>query len=185
MFLTISAGLLMYRLKKGCLEVLLAHPGGPYYAGKDDGYWGIPKGGMEVNESLMQTAIREFTEETGFSPTLQNLAFLGRVIDTDGKRVYAWAFAGDCDTSLTVNSNLFEMEWPEKSGIFQQFPEIDKLEFFSTQMARYKIEPRQAKFIDYLEKHINKRYRPYCIVSSANQFSQFTKKVPVSGLGRI
>lgn len=176
MSISISAGLLMYRLKKGCLEVLLAHPGGPYYTGKDAGYWGIPKGGVEPEESLMQAAVREFSEETGLSPTLRNLFFLGRIIETNGKNVYAWAFTGDCDTSLSVNSNLFAMEWPENSGNLQWFPEIDKLEFFSTGMARRKIEPEQTMFIDCLENFINKRRKTFSLVPSMDRFPQYKQR---------
>lgn len=154
MEIKVSAGLLMYRFNNGILEVLLGHPGGPYYMDKDNGYWGIPKGGVEANETLLETAIREFTEETGIFPVLKNCIYLGSVLENNGKIICIWAFRGSCDTSLPVNSNLFQMEWPELSGKLELFPEIDKIQFFSSHTAKYKIEAAQASLLRKLERYL-------------------------------
>jgi predicted NUDIX family NTP pyrophosphohydrolase len=144
----------MYRFNGDSLEFLLAHPGGPYYEGKESGFWGIPKGQVEKNETIIDAAFREFTEETGLNLTVKNLIPIGITTEKSGKVIYAWAFPGDCDTSATVNSNLFAMEWPESSGQIQLFPEIDQLKFFSTDIARQMIEESQIVFIDRLEQII-------------------------------
>lgn len=150
----ISAGLLMYRWKQNELEILLCHPGGPLYEGKDNGYWGIPKGEVEADETILQGAIREFTEETGLEPCTGELISLGRVIEGSGKIIYTWAFQGNCDTDQPVQSNLFQMEWPPRSGKIQSFPEVDQLQFFTPNVARVKIECVQRQFIERLEKHL-------------------------------
>jgi predicted NUDIX family NTP pyrophosphohydrolase len=143
-----SAGCLMYRINQGVLEILLGHPGGPYYLGRDEGVWSIPKGQAEANESLLETAIREFREETGWQSPLQGLSALGHVA-TAKKHIHIWAFAGNCDAS-NLCSNMFQMEWPPQSGIMQDFPEFDRLAFFSLSAARRKIERSQIAFIDKL-----------------------------------
>lgn len=150
----ISAGLLMYRFNNGQLELLLGHPGGPCYTGKDDGYWGIPKGETENDEPLRDTAIREFTEETGLIPHIRNIISLGSVLNHRQKLICIWAFQGDCDIPYPVNSNLFQMEWPKGSGCIQSFPEMDKIEFFSVKDALAKVEPAQREFILRVEKFI-------------------------------
>lgn len=148
----LSAGLLMYRLNNGNLEVLLGHPGGPYYKEKDDGYWEIPKGETENEEHLIETAIREFIEETGLLPDINNIIPLGSIVDDNKKLVCIWAFQGSCDIPDPVNSNLFELEWPPRSGCRQLFPEIDKLAFLSIKDALVKIAPAQKEFIMRFEK---------------------------------
>ena len=143
-----SAGLLMFRIKKG-LEVLLAHPGGPYFVNKDGGAWSIPKGEPEPDEELLVTAQREFEEETGLKPTGPFIP-LKPIQQKGGKVVHAWAFEGDCDPA-TLKSNTFRMEWPPHSGRQQEFPEIDRAEFFDLAMARRKIKAGQEALIDELE----------------------------------
>jgi predicted NUDIX family NTP pyrophosphohydrolase len=145
--LKLSAGLLMYRFHNETIEVLLGHPGGPYYTEKDDGYWGIPKGGAEGEERLMETAVREFNEETGLIPDLRNIIPLGSVLQDDNKIICIWAFQGNCIIPSEVDSNLFELEWPEGSGCVQAFPEVDKIDFFPIKDAIVKIEPVQREFV--------------------------------------
>jgi predicted NUDIX family NTP pyrophosphohydrolase len=144
----ISAGLLMYKISQGVPQVLLGHPGGPYYVNRDEGVWSIPKGQAESGESLLETAAREFAEETGLGSPACDLLSLGQVM-IGKKHIYIWSFAGNCDVSL-LKSNLFSMEWPAKSGIMQEFPEFDRLAFFSLSEARRKIEHSQVAFIDAL-----------------------------------
>lgn len=145
----LSAGLLMYRIKDGAIQVLLAHPGGPYFAKKDDESWSIPKGEPGPDEDLLLTAQREFEEETGLKPAGPFVA-LQPVKQKGGKVVHAWAFVGDCDPT-TIHSNTFTMEWPPKSGQQQTFPEIDRAEFFDLEAARRKIKSGQVGLIDELE----------------------------------
>ena len=135
----ISAGLLMYRDRtehQASVEVLLVHPGGPFWKNKDDGAWTIPKGEVEAGEELLAAAIREFNEETGLTPIEPFLA-LGQVKHKSGKVVHAWAFRDDCDPTQ-IKSNTFEIEWPPKSGHRQEFPEIDRADFFDLSAARAK-----------------------------------------------
>lgn len=146
----VSAGLLLYRIDDGNLQVLLAHPGGPFFKNKDDGVWSIPKGEIEPDEDFLAAAQREFEEETGVKPTGPFVA-LTPVKQKGGKVVHAWAFEGDCDPSAIV-SNTFTMEWPPKSGKQTAFPEIDRAEFFDLETARRKINAAQAGLIDELEK---------------------------------
>ncbi len=151
----ISAGLLMYRWNHTDFELLLCHPSGPLYEHKDNGYWGIPKGQVEANETILEAAFREFSEETGLQVTAHELIPLGRIMERKGKAVYAWAFEGECNTSLPVQSNLFEMEWPPRSGKLQSFPEVDRLAFYTPDKAFCKIEQVQKQFIERLEKQLN------------------------------
>jgi len=144
-----SAGLLMYHFRNGKLEVLLVHPGGPYFRKKDEGAWSIPKGLMEKDEEPLSAALREFEEETGIKPAGPYLD-LGTVRQKSGKIVHAWAFQGDWDSSRPIHSNEFEMEWPPHSGKKQRFPEIDRAGFFTPEEAKKKINPAQAAFIDRL-----------------------------------
>lgn len=152
----ISAGLLMYRIIDSHLEVFLAHPGGPYYKGKDSGYWGIPKGQVEETESYFDAALREFNEETGIAPQGTFIP-LDWVKHSSGKIVYAWAFPAGQESMKPIQSNTFELEWPPRSGCIQQFPEIDRAEFFTVHTARNKIIPVQAAFIDRLKSYLANR----------------------------
>jgi predicted NUDIX family NTP pyrophosphohydrolase len=145
----LSAGLLMFRIKDGVLQVLLAHPGGPYFAKKDEGYWTIPKGEPDGEEDLLVTAQREFEEETGIRST-RPLIPLQPIKQKGGKIVHAWAFEGDCDPAA-IKSNTFTMEWPPKSGRQQEFPEIDRAEWFDLATARAKIKAGQEALIDELQ----------------------------------
>ena len=145
----ISAGLLMYRIKDGKLQVLLAHPGGPFFKNKDDDVWSIPKGEVDLDEDFLECAKREFEEETAVSPAGPFIA-LKPITQKGGKIVLAWAFEGDCDPSVNV-SNTFTMEWPPRSGQLMEFPEIDRAEFFDLAAARLKIKAAQMPFIEELE----------------------------------
>jgi len=144
-----SAGLLMYRVHEGTIQVLLAHPGGPLFSKKDDGVWTIPKGEPDSGEDLLLTAQREFEEETGLKGEPPFIG-LKPIQQKGGKIVHAWAFKGDCDPT-TIKSNNFTMEWPPKSGTQIEFPEFDRAEFFDLDTARIKIKYRQDALIDELE----------------------------------
>jgi predicted NUDIX family NTP pyrophosphohydrolase len=144
-----SAGLLMYRTDGGALQVLLAHPGGPFWQGKDEGAWTIPKGEYEDAEQALAAARREFGEETGFSVSPPFIP-LGEVVQKGGKRIAAWAFAGECDPA-GLRCNGFELEWPPRSGRRQVYPEIDRVEWFALEAARRKINAAQRAFLDRLE----------------------------------
>ncbi|MBA3774780.1 MAG: NUDIX domain-containing protein [Ramlibacter sp.] len=144
-----SAGLLMYRGNSGdCLEVLLAHPGGPFWRGKDEGAWTIPKGEYEAPEEPLAAAIREFGEETGLAARAPFFS-LGDVVLKSGKRISAWAFAGDFDPGQ-LRCNSFEIEWPPRSGQRRSFPEIDRADWFGLDEARRKINPVQCAFLERL-----------------------------------
>jgi predicted NUDIX family NTP pyrophosphohydrolase len=139
----------MYRRTAGgAVEVLLAHPGGPYWSRKDDGAWTLPKGECEQGEESLDSACREFREETGTASSAP-YAPLGEVRLKSGKRVSAWAFVGDMDPA-TLDSNLFQMEWPPRSGLLREFPEVDRVGWFSLDAARVKLLPAQAAFVDRL-----------------------------------
>ena len=143
-----SAGLLMFRRCAGALEVLLAHPGGPFWRGRDQGAWTIPKGGLNPGESALEAAVREFAEETGFEPCGPYVE-LGQVVQRSGKIVYAWAFEGDCDPSQ-VKSVTTTVEWPPRSGKRIEIPEIDRLKFFSIAEGREMINVAQAELLERL-----------------------------------
>ena len=149
----LSAGLLMYRRRAGHLEVLLAHPGGPFWTNKDEGAWTIPKGLVDEGEEHLATAKREFEEELGTTPNADHYLDLGAVRQRAGKTVVAWAFEGDLDPA-TNQSNTFKAEWPPRSGRWQAFPEVDRAAFFSIEEARVKINPAQAEFLARLEAQI-------------------------------
>ena len=149
---SISSGLLMYRVRNGILEVFLAHPGGPFFKNKDNGYWSIPKGEIDPKESVLDAAIREFIEETGITPAGEFIP-LGTVVQKSGKTVHAWAFAGDWNERKPIVSNTFEMEWPPRSGKKQQFPEIDRAQFFPVAEALEKINEAQRELIRRLEAY--------------------------------
>ncbi|MBI5138799.1 MAG: NUDIX domain-containing protein [Candidatus Vogelbacteria bacterium] len=143
-----SAGILLYRNVSQDLEVLLVHPGGPFWAKKDEGSWSIPKGEFEENEDSLTAAKREFKEETGLMVTGDVIA-LESIRQPSGKTVFAWAIKGDFDPSL-LKSNTFSIEWPPKSGRQQEFPEIDRAGWFSIEKARLKILKGQVGFLDQL-----------------------------------
>lgn len=147
----VSAGLMMYRVKNGALEIFLAHPGGPFLKNKDWGCWGIPKGEIEAGEPPLAAAVREFAEETGLTANGEFLP-LGSVVQASGKTVHAWAFAGDWEEGRTPASNLFPLEWPPHSGQEQWFPEVDKAAFFPVPVARKKINQAQGEFIIRLQE---------------------------------
>lgn len=139
----------MYRRSAAELEVLLVHPGGPFFAKKDDGAWTIPKGEVGTGEEPLAAAQREFREETGFAAS-PPFAPLGQVRQAGGKIVIAWAFAGDCDAGA-VRSNTFTMEWPPRSGQQREFPEVDRAGWFTLTAARQKLLPAQHPFLDRLQ----------------------------------
>ena len=143
-----SAGLLMYRLRDGELEVLLVHPGGPFWEKKDLGSWSIPKGEYQEGEYPFATAQREFFEETGFRAEGE-FKELGLLRQPSGKVVMAWAFEGDCDAKA-ARGNTFSMEWPPGSGRQAEFPEVDRAEWFSIDTARSKILKGQLGFMNEL-----------------------------------
>ena len=146
-----SAGILLYRGEGDSVEVLLVHPGGPFWAKKDEGAWSIPKGELNEGEESRVCALRELEEEIGSSLglTSERLTDLGEVRLKSGKLVQGWAAEGDFDPS-TLHSNTFEMEWPPRSGKQCEFPEVDRAEWFAPEQARRKINPAQAEFIDRL-----------------------------------
>lgn len=146
---TISAGLLAFR-RRGGIEVLLAHPGGPFWLRKDDGVWTIPKGLAEPSEDLLATARREFTEETGF-PVAGPFIALAPVKQKSGKTVHVWAVEADFDLTRFA-SNTFEIEWPPRSGKRVEIPEVDRAEWFGLEIAREKINPAQVALLDRLDQ---------------------------------
>jgi predicted NUDIX family NTP pyrophosphohydrolase len=144
----VSAGLIMFRIRNGTLQVLLVHPGGPFWKNKDAGVWSIPKGEPEPGEDLLPAARREFREETGLEAE-GPFHDLGSITQKSGKVVHAWAFAGDCDPS-NVRCNKCEIEWPPKSGQKITIPEIDRAEFFSIDEAATKLNPAQVPLLFHL-----------------------------------
>ncbi|MDP9040342.1 MAG: NUDIX domain-containing protein [Bacteroidota bacterium] len=143
-----SAGILVFRMNLGVPEILLMHPGGPYWAKKDAGAWSIPKGEVNENETEREAAEREFKEETGINLTGKFIEL--EPIRQSNKIVYAWAVEQDIEAAQ-IKSNLFEMEWPPKSGKFRSFPEIDKAEWFPANEAKIKAIKGQVALIEQLE----------------------------------
>ena len=139
----------MFRRRNDTLEVLLAHPGGPFFRDKDADVWTVPKGEVEEGEDLLSRARREFEEEVGI-PANGDWIDLGWVKQKGGKTVYAWAFEGNLPDEFRVCSNNFEMEWPPRSGKMESFPEVDKACFFSLEEARLKLKAAQTPFLDRL-----------------------------------
>ena len=144
-----SAGILLHRAERA--EVLLVHPGGPYWARKDAGAWSIPKGEVEEGEEPRTAALREFAEETGTRLPDGALEPLGSVKLKSGKLVHAFAVAGDLDPEAIVSST-FELEWPPRSGRTRTFPEVDRAGWFTLDEAREKLNPAQAAFVDRLAR---------------------------------
>jgi len=141
----------MFRIKDDEMEMLLAHPGGPFFARKDEGVWTIPKGEAAPDEDLLTRAQIEFEEEVGFRlENVQQWIGLGWIQQKGGKIVHAWALKGDLPSSFKLKSNTFELEWPPGSGKLREFPEIDRAEFFRDEVARRKIKPTQVPFFDRL-----------------------------------
>lgn len=152
----VSAGILLFRRREGRTEVLLGHPGGPFFANRNRGHWTVPKGEVAEGDDLIATAYREFFEETGHQvldvirdPNRAAID-LGFVIQASGKRVHCWALEGDLDPASAI-SNTFEMPWPPGSGHIGTFPEVDRLAWFPTDEARRRANRSQAEFIDRLE----------------------------------
>lgn len=145
-----SAGIVLYRVRDGDLEVFLVHPGGPYWSNKDDGAWSIPKGEFEEGDDPLAAARREFHEETGFHVNGQFRA-LSPLKQPSGKVIHAWAVEGAIDPAR-VASNTFSLEWPPHSGKRRDFPEVDKAEWFSLPTAQRKLIPGQRGFLDQLQQ---------------------------------
>ncbi len=152
----LSAGLLLHRRGRAGLEVLLVHPGGPFWARRDDGAWSIPKGEHGAGEDPLAAARREFREELGLDPPPGEPVPLGELRQPGGKVVSAWALEGDLDVA-EVRSGTFEMEWPPRSGRLQRFPEVDRAAWFTLEEARGKILAGQAGFLDRLEEALRPR----------------------------
>jgi predicted NUDIX family NTP pyrophosphohydrolase len=144
-----SAGVLLYRRRGGAVEVLLVHPGGPFWQNKDLGAWSIPKGEVEAGQDPLAVAVREFEEETGRRPPEAALVALGEVRQRGGKVVAAWAAEGDLDPAA-VTSNTFTIEWPPRSGTRREFPEVDRAGWFDLATAREKLVAAQAELVDRL-----------------------------------
>ncbi|MBS2539097.1 NUDIX domain-containing protein [Catenulispora sp. NF23] len=151
-----SAGILMYQVEGGRLRVLLVHPGGPLFTKRDAGWWSIPKGEYTGDEVAVAAAVRELREETGAEVDASGLVELGSVRQKSGKVVTAWAAEADFDVTTLV-SNLFELEWPPRSGVMREYPEVDRGEWFGPEAAREKINSAQAAFIDRLEALLAER----------------------------
>jgi predicted NUDIX family NTP pyrophosphohydrolase len=147
-----SAGLMLFRGRGPSTEVLLGHPGGPYWSGRDEGAWSIPKGGLNPGEDLLQGAIREFGEETGFDVCGPFIP-LGSITQRSGKIVHAWAFEGDCDPAKLV-SIMTTTEWPPRSRHYIEIPEFDRVRFFTVDTARRAINVAQVELIDRLVNHL-------------------------------
>lgn len=145
-----SAGLLVFRLVDDAIEVLLVHPGGPFWVKKDQGAWSIPKGELAEGEDPRAAAVREFTEETG-GDVRGDLLPLSPVTQRGGKVVHAWAVRGELDPA-ELRSNEFSMEWPPRSGRVQSFPEVDRAAWFPLEVARLKILQSQVPLLDELER---------------------------------
>ena len=162
-----SAGILLYR--RGAdderLEVLLAHPGGPWFAAKDAGHWSIPKGEAHGEEGLLDVAHREFAEETGHAVPGAPPIELGSIVQKGGKRVHAWAVEGDLDPGK-AHSNLFETEWPPRSGRRATFPEIDRVAWFDPDEARRMIKPTQIPLLQRLEAALNEQVDAAAVTGS-------------------
>lgn len=147
----------MFRRTSPQMEFFLVHAGGPLFKNKWDGYWAIPKGIIEAGEEPLETAIREFEEETGMAPNAEEYIDLGTITQKSGKVVHAWAFEGDWPEGRDLQSNLFSLEWPPKSGNWQKFPEIDDGRFFDLPTALEKINERQRSLLERLMAHFESK----------------------------
>jgi predicted NUDIX family NTP pyrophosphohydrolase len=144
-----SAGILVYRLGTLGLEVLLVHPGGPFWAKKDDGAWFIPKGQINTDETPLAAARREFSEELGFDPPPGEPLELGTVTNKGGKLIYCWALPGSLDLAA-FHSNTFLLEWPPRSGKEREFPEVDRAQYFGVEQASFKMHPAELPLLERL-----------------------------------
>jgi predicted NUDIX family NTP pyrophosphohydrolase len=151
-----SAGILLYRVRGRAVEVLLVHPGGPFWARKDLGAWSIPKGEYEPGDDPLAVALREFEEETGHPPPRAGLRELGVVRQRGGKVLTAWAAAGDLDAAA-ITSNTFTLEWPPRSGVRREFPEVDRAGWFDLDTAREKLLAAQRDLLDRLPATLPRR----------------------------
>lgn len=151
-----SAGILVYRLLPGDLEVLLVHPGGPFWSKKDDGAWFIPKGEIEPGEEPLAAALREFGEELGIAPPAGEPRELGTVKNKGGKLIHAWALPGDLDLAA-FKSNTFSMEWPPRSGKTQEFPEVDRAQYYRVEQAVQKMHPAELPLLQRLLEQLGDR----------------------------
>ncbi|MDZ7691375.1 MAG: NUDIX domain-containing protein [Balneolaceae bacterium] len=151
----VSAGILLFT-KEPELQLLLAHPGGPYWQNKDEGAWSIPKGLIEKDEDKLEAAVREFQEEVNLKPAGDFLE-LGSIKQKGGKVVFAWAVESErsANNDFEIESNTFTLEWPPNTGKMQEFPEIDRAEFFSLEQAYQKINEAQRTFLDRLIQKID------------------------------
>jgi predicted NUDIX family NTP pyrophosphohydrolase len=149
-----SAGILLYRGSGPRLEVLLVHPGGPFWSRRDAGAWSIPKGEYGPGEEPLEAARREFAEELGSPAPAGEPADLGEVRLKSGKRIRAWALPGDLDPE-SITSNVFSLEWPPRSGRMQEFPEVDRAGWFAAEVAREKLNPAQAALVDRLQEMLD------------------------------
>ncbi|MFD4572534.1 NUDIX domain-containing protein [Streptomyces sp. NPDC058417] len=149
-----SAGLLLFRRTPNGVEVLLGHMGGPFFARRDAGAWGIPKGEYEPGETAWEAALREFEEELGLAPPDGEAVPLGEVTQANGKVVTAWAVEADLDPASVV-PGTFRMEWPPRSGRIEEFPELDRVAWFTPERARAVIVTAQAAFLDRLTEHLS------------------------------
>ena len=154
-----SAGILLFRKKNGGTEVLLVHPGGPFWARKDAGAWSIPKGEFAEGEESLAAAKREFAEELGRPAPKGELIELGQAKQSSGKIAYAWAVEADFDAT-NITSNSFQVEWPPKSGQQQEFPEVDRAAWFSIQTARTKLVKDQSSLLQVLARHLGEQASP-------------------------
>jgi len=161
----VSGGLVLFKrdVKTDNLTILVAHPGGPFFANKDDGWWSIPKGEPDPNEDLFFAALREFEEETGMAPIGPYLE-LGSIIQNNGKEEFAWAFEGDWPDNRKPVCNEITMEFPKGSGKIWTFPEIDRVEFLPLEEAKIKLRPQQAHLLDRLKERL--------IISSTSRSSK-------------
>lgn len=151
---SLAAGLLMCKKDNHELLFFLVHPGGPFFTRKNEGYWTIPKGLPEGDEELLTTAQREFEEETGIKP-LPPFHALGNIKQKGGKVVHAWSFLGEWDSTKGIVANTFKLEWPPRSGRFQEFPEQDKAEWMNYERAVRFIVAEQIPFLNKAKDHYN------------------------------
>ena len=149
----VSAGLLMYRVSEGQLEVFLARPGGPWFPHRQQDIWTVPKGEVESGEELLGAAVREFHEEVGLQAQGPFIS-LGSIRQRGGKTVHAWAFEGDWDPSTPLQTSMVEVEWPAGTGRWSTWPEIDEVAFFTLKEARSHMKLAQQSFLDRLQEHL-------------------------------
>ena len=154
-----SAGIVLYRERTGAAEVLLVHPGGPFWEKKDLSVWSIPKGEYEEGEDPRACALREFEEELGVPPPTDAPSDLGSIRQAGGKLVRAWAAEGDLDPT-GVRSNTFTLEWPPRSGVIREFPEVDRAQWFGLAEARRRINPAQVVFLERLREMVEGKEAP-------------------------